>query len=120
MLATLQRGDGDVWVLPSLLTGARIRYQSGQRLQCRSGAYYGFHLDPVTEQHDVNQRHEFPEEVAASKTDHRGDAVDVSGGDGDADERHHAEMRVSLPVASRPERPAAVEIDHRLTKATRM
>ena len=89
-----------------------IWHQSGQFLQGRAGTDDRLHLDPVTEQHDVDQSDEFPEEIITGKSDDRRHAVNVSGGDGDADQRHHAGIAganfLPQPVEKRP---AAVEID---------
>src|SRR5215468_1221294 len=89
-----------------------IWHQRGQFLQSRARTDDGLHLDPMTEQHDVNQSYEFPEEIVTGKTGHRRHAVNISGGDGDADQRHHARIAVTK-LLSQPieERPAAVEID---------
>jgi hypothetical protein len=44
----------------------------------------------MTEQHDVDKGDELPEEIITGKSDDGRHAVNVSGGDGDADQRHHA------------------------------
>ena len=66
----------------------------------------------MTEQHDVDQSYELPEEIITGKSDDRRHAVNVSGGDGDADQRHHAGIAganfLPQPVEKRP---AAVKID---------
>jgi len=70
------------------------------------------HLDPVPEQHDIDQGGEFPEEPLAGRAeDHRG-AVEVGDGDRDRDQGHHpGRPAFQFAYNSGEERIAAVEVD---------
>ena len=69
--------------------------QSNQLLESPRSAQYRAHLDPVTEQHDVDERRSFPEEHRAAKAEDDGRAVEIGHADRKADERHHARQPVS-------------------------
>src|SRR5262245_26874809 len=87
-------------------------HQSGQFFRVHDVTDHGLHLDPMTEQHVVDQSYEFPEEVVTGKTGHRRHAINVSGGDGDADQRHHARIAITKLLPQPIEKwPAAVEVD---------
>src|SRR5262245_1293826 len=113
MFTALECVDGDLLRAAIAVEEMRgIGHQSSQSLQGRTGTDDRLHLDPVTEQHDVDQSYEFPEEIITGKPDDRRHAVNVSRGDGDTDQRHHTGIAgadfLPQPVEKRP---AAVEID---------
>jgi hypothetical protein len=59
-----------------------------QRLRCPGN---GFHFEPMPQQHDDDERGELPVEIHARyQPEHDCRAVQISHGNGDADERHHA------------------------------
>jgi len=90
------------------------REQAHELLERARGAEHRAHLEPVTEQHDVDQRRGFPEEDVAGKAEHDQRAVGVGDRDRERYERHHAgEACTDLVHETREERPAAVEVDGR-------
>ena len=74
-----------------------IRHQAGQLVQRTGRLPHAAHLEPVTQQHDVNQGHQFPEEAFAETQDLRSKAVDEGDRNGETDEGHHA--RLAIPIS---------------------
>ena len=104
------------------LHGAAVRQQLGgrggqeldERFEGARRAHHRPHLDPVTEQHDVDEGDELPEEDLARQPEGDGRRVEEGGPDREADQGHHP--RLTLPEFAREagqERPGAVEEDHR-------
>lgn len=52
-----------------------IGHQLCQGIQRTGCQPHAAHLDPVTEQHDVNQRNQFPEEIHLSGQEQGGETV---------------------------------------------
>ena len=90
------------------------RQEPDQLLEGSRGAEYRAHLDPVAEQHDVDQRRRFPEEHAPGEPEDNQRAVDVGHRDRERDEGHHPRQPLSeLVDETSEERPAAVEVHGR-------
>jgi len=67
----------------------------------------------VAEEHDIDQRHQLPEEVHPQGIDQRGQAVDEGHRDGHGDERHHPRRPVAHLRHRHPEEgKAAVQKNH--------
>ena len=56
-----------------------VRHQARELFERLAGAHHRFHLDPVAEKHDRNQRRQFPKEGFLRTGDGDDDAVDVGG-----------------------------------------
>ena len=90
------------------------RQQPGQILQRLRRAHHGAHLDPVAQQHDVDQRGQLPEEDLPAQAEDDQAAVHICDGDGQGDQRHHARQPVPQLIDEPfQEGPAAVEEDER-------
>jgi hypothetical protein len=109
-----QRLTGTVSVPPSGDALGRVGHQFGQLVQRPRRLAHAAHLQPVAEQHDVDQRHQLPEEGLARRQQQRGQAVDVRDADGQRDQRHHPRLPVAqLGHGHRQEGHATVEEDNR-------
>ncbi len=87
-------------------------HEFGQFLQGPRGAHHRLHLDPVPEQHDVDEGGQLPEEHLAGQAEHHGAAVEIGGGDGDGDQRHHPGLAgFEFLEQAFEERPAAIPED---------
>ena len=94
--------------------GHDVRQQGHQRLQCFRCGHLGTHFQPMSQQHDVDERRQLPEKVHAPQTESDGDGIDVGYGYGDGDERHHTcGLRPDLSKHSLQEGHAAIDIDRR-------
>jgi hypothetical protein len=62
---------------------------NGYLLQGLGGTHHGLHFDPMPEQHDVHEGCQLPEEHLAGQSEYHGAAIEIGGGDGDGDQRHH-------------------------------
>jgi hypothetical protein len=88
----------------------RRRQQADQRLQRPGGAHDRLHLDPVAEQHDVDQGDQLPEEHLAGQAKDHGAGVEEGDGDGQGNEGHHARAALGkLADKSLEEGPTAIE-----------
>jgi hypothetical protein len=94
-VALFQRGDGDglghVAVMDAF---RRIGHEFGKFVERARGLTHRTHLQPVTEQHDIDQRDQFPEEAFAEIDELRRDAVHERDRDRQRDERHHAGLAI--------------------------
>jgi hypothetical protein len=82
----------DIAIRPDAFGG--VWHQPGQLVE-RSGCLaHAAHFDPVTQQHDVNQRHQLPEEAGVGAEEQSGQAVDEGHADCQRDEGHHAGLAV--------------------------
>src|SRR4029450_4466695 len=78
------------------------------------GANDRFHLDPMPEQHDVDESGQLPEKHRSLKAECHGAGIDECNGDSDADERHHSGLAApNLADKSRQEWPAAIALGDR-------
>jgi hypothetical protein len=83
-----------------------------QLLQGARGSHGRSHLDPVTEEHDIYQRDQLPEEVHAGKAKDYRRAVDVGHGYGYCHQGHHARLPFSkFGFQADKEGIAAIEVD---------
>ncbi len=90
------------------------RHKPGQLLQGPRGSHDRSHLQPMAEEHDVDEGRHLPEEDLSGQAEDDGAAVDVGGGDGQSDQGHHA-RRLGFDLADEAleEGTAPVKIDER-------
>src|SRR5688572_19652749 len=75
-VAVLQFGDGNRLSLIAMLDAlGGIGHKFGEFVERAGGLTHGTHLQPVTEEHDVDERDEFPEETFAEINELCRDAV---------------------------------------------
>ena len=118
-IAMLERGDrhslGHVTVVDAL---GGVGHELRQLVERTGSLAHRAHLEPVTEQHDVDQRDELPEETFPQVQELRRDAVHERNGNCQRDERHHT--RLAFPDLGdchlQEGDPAVDEDDHRKDK----
>ena len=112
-VARAEAGDGDIG---DGAAGAELVRLAGdersQLFEGAAGAHHAPHLDPVPDQHQVDERDGLPEEqLARHEPDDDGGAVDERDRDGDGDEGHHARLPLAeLLGEAGEEGPAAVDV----------
>ena len=110
----LKRGDGDIFKGAGLNAVGGGGQQPHQRVEGSGGAHHRSHLDPVAEQHDVNQGGQLPLKAHAGQSQPDRGGIDEGRGDGHRDERHHARLAALhlIPEAGE-KRPPAIAVDQR-------
>ena len=92
----VQLGDGyllGLAVVADPLCG--VGHELGELVECARGPAHAAHLDPVAEEHDVDQGDEFPEKAGADPDKEGGHAVAKGDEDGHRDEGHHAGLALA-------------------------
>ncbi len=72
-----------------------VWHELGERVERARGLPHAAHFEPVTEQHDVDQGDELPEEGVAVQQKLRGQAIHERDGNGQRDQGHHPRLAVA-------------------------
>ena len=112
-VAPPQFGDRHVFDASILSKSVRLGgHESHELLQSRRGTHHRAHLDPMSEQHDVDQGCDLPEKHLTGQTENDQGAVTVGDADSERNQRHHSgPLLLQLPEETREKRPAAVRVD---------
>ena len=90
-IAVFERRDGNGFGHVAVMDAfGGIGHEFGKFIERARGLPHGTHLQPVTEQHDVDERDQFPEEAFTQIDELRRDTVNERDRDRQRDERHHA------------------------------
>ena len=91
-----------------------VGHQPGQFFERRRRPHHAPHLDPVADEHEVDERRRLPEKQLAVEAEHDGERVKEGDGDRHRDERHHPRPPVAQFLDhAREEGPAAPAVDER-------
>ena len=111
-VANAQLRERNRFSIVALDTFGSVRKKGGERIERAARLGNGSHFKPVTEEHDRNQRREFPPNVNLEQAECRSERSSKCGYDPQADESHHAGLVIGkFAPCSADENEAAINED---------